>query len=223
MRKQTIAQLPPTVSFDPHFNPRYEVGEQRLCFCPDADFYKALGSGKASIETGVIASVTRKSIKLASGKQLYPDIIVTATGLKLRIAGGIQLYVDGKAYSVPDKFVWKGALLEDLPNCGFVIGYADAAWTLGADASAQLITRILKEMRVEGVSEVRPYRTELDKRSVQEKPLLRLTSTYIREGGRALPRAGDRGQWTARSYYIKDILIAWYGDIRSSMKWVKDS
>ena len=221
MRKQTIAQLPPTIPFDPHFTPKYEVGEQRLCFCPDADFYKALRSGKASIETGVIESVTSKSINLVSGKQLHPDAIVTATGLKLRIAGGIEIRVDGEAYHVADKFVWKGAMLEDLPNCGFVIGYADAAWTLGADASAQLITRILKRMREEGVSEVRPYRTELEKQSVREKPLLRLTSTYIREGSRALPRAGDRGQWAVRSYYLKDIFMAWYGDIRSSMTWVK--
>ena len=223
MRKQTIAQLPPTVLFDPHFIPRYEVGEQRLCFCPEGDFYKALRSGKASIETDVIESVTRRSIKLVSGKELHPDIIVTATGLKLRMAGGVQIYVDGETYNISDKFVWKGAMLEDLPNCGFIIGYADAAWTLGADASAQLITRILKQMRVESVSEVRPYRTELEVRSVHEKPLLRLTSTYIREGSHVLPRAGDRGQWAVRSYYLKDILMAWYGDIRSSMKWVKDA
>ena len=58
-----------------------------MCFCPDADFYKSLRSGKSSIETGVIEEVTADAIKLTSGKELNPDIIVTATGLKLRIAG----------------------------------------------------------------------------------------------------------------------------------------
>ena len=221
MRKQTMAQLPPNVAYDPHFEPKYEVGEQRLCFCPDADFYGALRSDKASIETDIIDSVTSESIQLKSGKVLHPDIIITATGLKLKVAGGIKITVDSEPYNLPDKFVWKGAMLEDLPNCGFVIGYADAAWTLGADASAQLITRIIEHMRREGVVEVRPYRTENDRKTIQEKPLLRLTSTYITKGGNVLPRAGDRGQWAVRSYYIRDILMAWYGDISSSMNWVK--
>ncbi len=112
-------------------------------------------------------------------------------------------------------------MLQDLPNCAFVIGYADAAWTLGADATAQLITRILRQMRREGVVEVRPHMTKADKKTMQEKPLLRLSSTYITKGGQVLPRAGDRGQWAVRSYYLKDILIAWFGDIKSSMVWVK--
>ena len=217
-----MAQLPSDLAFDPHFKPRYEVGEQRLCFCPEGDFYKALQGSKASIETGIIESVTSNSIKLESGQELYPDIIVTATGLKLRIGGGVRITVDGIPYRVSDKFVWKGAMLEDLPNCGFVIGYADAAWTLGADASAQLITRILTQMRCEGVVEVRPYRSDIEKQNVQERPLLRLTSTYISKGASNLPRAGDQGQWAVRTSYVKDILMAWYGDIKSSMAWVED-
>jgi hypothetical protein len=36
-----------------------------------------------------------------------------------------------------------------------------------------------------------------------------------------LPKAGDRGQWAPRSYYYEDILMAWFGDIKSNMDWIK--
>ncbi|KAF2166712.1 hypothetical protein M409DRAFT_22768 [Zasmidium cellare ATCC 36951] len=220
-RDKTIAQLPLTVPYDPHFTPNYDIGKQRVCLSPDGDFFKALRSGKASIETGVIESITHDSIKLESGKELHPDLIVTATGLKLQFAGGMRITVDGEPYNPPEKYTWKGAMLQDLPNCGFVLGYADAAWTLGADATAQLITRIIKQMWREGVVEVRPYMTEEDRRSVRQRQLFRLGSTYITMGESALPKAGDRGQWNGRSFYLKDMAMAWFGDVRKGMVWVK--
>ena len=220
-RSATVPQLPPTLSHDPHFTPKYTPFEQRVCFCPDADFYKSLRSGKASVETGIVDTITSDKIKLASGEELHPDIIVTATGLKLRVGGGMNVSVDGKPYNVGEKFVWKGVMLEDLPNCAFVIGYVDASWTLGADATAQLVCRMLKQMEKEHAVEVIPRRTEEDKKSMKEMPLLRLSSTYISKAKETLPRAGDRGQWRARSFYFKDIWMAWFGDIKSGTEWVR--
>lgn len=220
-QKATQAQLPPTVPRDPHFNPSYNPFEQRVCFCPDGDFYECLRKGKGAIETGVIETVTPNSIKLTSGKELHPDIIVTATGLKVRFAGGMDISVDGKAFNVGEKFVWKGSMLEDLPNAGYVFGYVDASWTLGADATAQLICRMLKQMRKEGVVEVIPRRSEYEKQHMMEEPLLRLTSTYVKKGKDVLPKAGATGQWRARSYYYKDIMMAWFGDIKTGTEWVR--
>lgn len=214
-------QLPPDIPIDPHFTPKYNVFQQRLCFCPDGDFYACLRNGTGSVETGTIESVTENSIKLHSGRELQPDIIVTATGLKLQAAGGMKVSVDNAPYDVSEKYFWKGVMLEDLPNAAMTIGYVDASWTLGADATAQMVCRILKQMRKEGVSEVVPRCSEKQKSAMKEKPVLNLTSTYVKEGARVLPRAGDRGQWRPRSYYYEDILMAWYGDIKSSMDWIK--
>jgi len=216
----TTPQLPPTIKHDPHFQPRYYPFEQRVCLCPDADFYKALRSGKASMETGVIEDITANAIKLTSGVELNPDIIITATGLRLRVGGGMKVDVDGKPYDVPDHFVWKGVMLEDLPNAAFVIGYVDASWTLGADATAQMVCRILKQMKKEGAVEIVPRLTRKEKSNMKEKPLLNLKSTYVQSGAKVLPKAGDRGQWAARSYYMKDILMAWFGDIKTGTVWV---
>jgi cation diffusion facilitator CzcD-associated flavoprotein CzcO len=211
----TVPQLPPDVAMDPHFQPNYYPFQQRVCFCPSGDFYKSLRDGKSSVETGIIDNVTSNSIRLTSGKELNPDIIVTATGLKLRIAGGMNIKVNGETYPIAQKFVWKGVMLEDLPNCAFVIGYVDASWTLGADATAQHVCRLLKQMEKEGVVEVTPRRSEEEKASMKQAPLLSLSSTYIKKGGNVLPLAGDRGPWKPRSYYFKDLAMAWFGNMRS--------
>lgn len=217
-RAAATQQLPPTSQYE---QPSYNPFEQRVCLCPDADFYKSLRTGKASVETGIIETVTSNTIKLKSGKELHPDIIVTATGLKLRVGGGIEVTVDDKIYNAPEKFVWKGVMLEDLPNCAFVLGYVDASWTLGADATAQLVCRMLNQMSQEGAVEIVPRMNAEEKSSMKEMPLLNLTSTYVKKAGEILPRAGDRGQWRARSYYFKDIWMAWFGDIKSGTEWVR--
>lgn len=214
-------QLPVDIPINPHFSPKYNVFQQRLCFCPDGDFYACLRDGTGSVETGTIDTVTENSIKLHSGRELHPDIIVTATGLKLQVAGGMKLSVDGSPYEVGEKYIWKGVMLEDLPNAAMTIGYVDASWTLGADATAQMVCRILKRMTKEGVAEVVPRCSEDQKEIMEERPVLNLNSTYVKAGKSVLPKAGDRGQWKPRSYYWEDILMAWYGDIKSSMDWIK--
>lgn len=217
----TRKQLPANIPLDPHFTPSYYPWEQRLCACPDGDFYKSLRSGKSSVATGHIETVTDNTIQLKSGQELHPDIIVTATGLKLKFAGGMKVTVNGKPFDIPEKFTWKGVMLEDLPNAAFVVGYVDASWTLGADATAQMMTRIMKRMKKEGVVEVIPRRSEKEKKTMKELSILRLNSTYVKKGKSELPKSGDSGQWMPRSYYIKDIMMAWFGDIKTNMEWVR--
>ena len=92
-------------------------------------------------------------------------------------------------------------------------------WTLGADATAQMTCRILKQMRKEGVTRVVPRCSDQEKSVMKERPVLNLNSTYVKAGGSVLPKAGDRGQWKPRSYYYEDMLMAWYGDIKTNMVW----
>jgi cation diffusion facilitator CzcD-associated flavoprotein CzcO len=221
MWKLTKKQLPDNIPMDPHFNPSYYPWEQRLCVCPNGDFYKSLRTGKSSVATGHIDTIDDKTIHLKNGQELHPDIIITATGLKLKFAGGMKVTVNGKPYNVPEKFTWKGVMLEDLPNAAFVVGYVDASWTLGADATAQMMTRMITRMKKEGVVEVTPHQSAEEKKTMQESSLLRLNSTYVQKGKSELPKSGDRGQWVPRSYYFKDILMAWFGDIKTGTEWVR--
>ena len=59
VRKATAKQLRPRVDVDVHFNPAYNPWDQRLCFVPDGDLFKALRRGTASIVTDHIETLHR--------------------------------------------------------------------------------------------------------------------------------------------------------------------
>jgi len=221
IHKATIKQLPPSIPHDPHFKPAYNPFEQRMCFCPDGDFYASLRSGKSSVVTGQIDTVTDKSIKLTNGQELHPDIIVTATGLKIQLAGGMKLTVDNTPFKINEKFIWKGVMLQDLPNAAFVVGYVDASWTLGANATAFLICRLLNQMKKDGTAVVVPRLKEEEQRNMKEMPMLNLSSTYVQKAKDVMPRAGDAGQWRPRRTYMRDIWEARFGDIRKGLQYIK--
>ncbi|POR35143.1 Flavin monooxygenase-like protein [Tolypocladium paradoxum] len=219
--RKTAEQLPKEMALNPNFTPKYNPWQQRMCLCPEGDFYECLRSGKGSVKTGIIDTVTPNSIRLKSGEELHPDIIVTATGLKLRAMGGIKIAVDGETFDLPSRFVWQGAMIEDLPNVVLVFGYVDASWTLASDATSQLACRLLKQMTKESVNMIVPRLSVDDKTNMKEVPLLSLKSTYIERGLSTFPKVGDRPQWRPRSNYWKDLLTAWWGDIKKGTEWVQ--
>jgi cation diffusion facilitator CzcD-associated flavoprotein CzcO len=218
LKKETIKQLPQNIPWDPHFKPAYNPWDQRLCLCPGGDFYKALRGGKADVVTGHIKMVTEKTIEMESGERLTPDIIVTATGLKVMLAGGAKFFVDGKPIIVPDKFMWKGAMLEDLPNAAFVVGYTNASWTLGADATAHLVTRLLNTMQKKGAVAAVPRLKNPE--SMKSTPIFNLSSTYLVAAKSVMPKTGT-GQWAPRTNYFTDIREAKRGDIETGLQFLK--
>lgn len=217
----TKMQLPKQVPHDPHFKPSYNPWDQRLCVCPDGDFFKSLHTGRADVKTDTIKTVTKNGILLNSGEKLDADIIITATGLKLQIAGGSVITVDGKQFGVDSKYLWKGILVQDVPNAAFVIGYANASWTLGADATARFICRLLKTMEKEKAVAAVPRMPAVDLEKMQQRPLLSLTSTYVAKASETLPMAGDRGPWKPRDNYIDDYWYAKYGGLDDTLKFTR--
>jgi cation diffusion facilitator CzcD-associated flavoprotein CzcO len=215
----TKRQLPPHIPFEPHFVPAYNPWEQRLCLCPDGDFYKAMRKGNADIVTGTIKTITEKGILMDSGETLQFDAIVTATGLKLYLAGGINFVVDGKPYRISEHFMWKGVMLQDLPNSAFVIGYTNASWTLGAEATAQLICRMLTYMKKEGYVAAVPRLQNPE--AMPAAPMLNLNSTYIQNAVDIMPKTGATGQWRPRSNYFTDLKEAKRGDITTDLQFYR--
>jgi len=219
IRGITTKELPPSVSHDPHFNPKYNPWEQRLCVTPNGEFYRAIREGKGGILTGTIKTVTENTIVLDDGQELAADIIVTATGLKLKVAGGIEISVDGDRFDISTKYMWKGMMLHDLPNASLVLGYTNASWTLGADATAQTICRLLNEMERKGAGAVVPRVANVDE--MKSLPVLDLNSTYIKKGEGILPKTGDSGPWKPRSNYFNDIREAKWGSIHNGLEYVQ--
>lgn len=217
IKTATLKQLPDSVPHGPHFEPRYNPWEQRLCLCPDGDFFAAMRAGKASVVTDTISSTTSRGILLASGQELAADIIVTATGLKLKMIGGAHITVDNVPTPIRDKYLWNGVMLQDLPNMATVIGYTNASWTLGADATALLVCRLLKSMRARGATSAVPRLEGMQ--GMKSVPALNLTSTYVVKGERDLPRAGDRAPWRPRRTYLSDLWGAKFGNITNGLEF----
>jgi cation diffusion facilitator CzcD-associated flavoprotein CzcO len=209
----TKSMLPKGVAYSPDFEPKYFPWEQRMCFCPDADFFRAMKKGKASVMTGVIQEVTKDTIKLTDGRELHPDMIITATGLQMQLAGGMKICVDGQEHLVAGKHIWKNVMFEGVPNAAYMIGYVDASWTLGCDSAIQLIIRIIKKMNKEGKSVIEPIVPEGS--NMKKLQYLNLTSTYVAKSKDVMPVAGDQPQWKGRMSYFRDIWEAWYGDIKT--------
>lgn len=209
------AQLPPNISVDPHFKPRYNPWEQRLCACPDGDFFRALSSTKAKVETGVIDHVDEHGVQLASGKRLDADTIITATGLRMQFFGGIPITINGQKLNSAAKYTWNGLMLQDLPNAMLILGFPNASWTLGADIAMHLTCRVLKHMQCNGYESAVPIledRSNLDDRAVMD-----LTSTYIKRAAGELPRASTQRPWVSRTGYFSDLYFSRFGNIKKGL------
>lgn len=222
LEKGARAQLPTGYPIDPDFKPSYNPWDQRLCVSPNGDFYECLREGKSSIVTSKIKQVTEKSITLTdSNKVLHPDMIITATGLKLIVAGGAKVSVDNQVVNVPEKHLWKGVMLEDVPNAAFSFGYTNASWTLGADATAQFVTRLLNKMKSEDITQ---SVARVDKNAgLENRSLFNLNSTYVKKAEGQLPLAGDRAPWLPRSHYLRDLWEMKYGNMSKEMVYTRVS
>jgi len=219
VRRLTTQQLPPDIQWDPHFKPRYNPWEQRFCACVDGDFFAALLSGKADVVTGTIKRVTEHTIELDNSDQiLHPDVIVTATGLKLKFGGGIHFQIDGKRFKWSERFSWRAAMIEDVPNLFFLTGYETTSWTLGADVSARLFMRVLHGMEKQGAAVAVPRVPRTDVPMVA-KPMMSLTSTYLKTIDQVLPKGGE-GIWAPKVNYFVDMAVAKWGDVSKDLEFI---
>lgn len=213
-RAMTKAQLPRGYDVDKHFDPMYAPWDQRLCVVPDGDLFKAIRSGRATVVTDRISRVTADGIVLESGDEIPADIIVTATGLKLKAFGGIALSLDGKPFAAHDKFVYKGHMLEDVPNVAWCIGYTNASWTLKADMTAKAVAKLLVYMQSHGYTHAIPDRAG---KPVESRPVVDLASGYVTRSLDELPKSGTERPWSVRQNYILDRIDARFDDLTESM------
>ncbi|HET7335728.1 MAG TPA: NAD(P)/FAD-dependent oxidoreductase [Rhizomicrobium sp.] len=192
-----------------HFTPRYNPWDQRLCLVPDSDLFLSLKSGKSSVVTDTIEHFTPKGLKLASGKELEADIIVTATGLKLVLLGGMQVSVDGAPVNMAKTMSYKGMMYSDVPNLASAFGYTNASWTLKCDLTCEYVCRILNYMDRKGVAIATPRRDA----SVGEAPWLDFSSGYVQRALDVLPRQGDRKPWKLYQNYALDMVTLRFGKV----------
>ncbi len=185
-----------------HFTPHYNPWDQRACLCPDADLFSAIKADKVSIETDHIAGFNQKGIELESGKELEADVIVTATGLKIQFFGGIDFTIDGKKLVASDSYVYKGFMLSDVPNVFLAVGYTNASWTLKVDLTHRYASRLVAHMEKHQYTKC----TARANSSLQEIPLIDLSSSYIQRAQAQLPMQAKNKPWRLNQNFIADNL-----------------
>jgi cation diffusion facilitator CzcD-associated flavoprotein CzcO len=197
------AELDADYDVDTHFTPSYRPWRQRIAFVPDADLFKGIKSGKASVVTDEIERFTETGIQLKSGKALEADIIVTATGFNLNVLGDIAFTIDDEPLVFSDTVTYRGMMFTGVPNMAWVFGYFRASWTLRSDLVADFVCRLLNHMQAKGVSRVTPALRPEDK----DMPLLPWIDTenfnpgYIMRGMHLLPKRGDKPEWAHTQDY----------------------
>jgi monooxygenase len=210
LRKGVEAELGRDYPIDPHFKPKYNPWDQRMCLVPDADLFRALRSGKASMFTDTIETFTEHGIRLSSGEELEANVVVTATGLNLQLLGGVQLAVDGRDVDLSQTLGYKGMMFSDVPNVAVSMGYTNASWTLKCDLTCEYVCRLLNHMDEHGYAQVTARNNDP---TVEVVPFIDLQSGYVQRSIHKFPKQGSKWPWRLYQNYPRDILLLRHGRI----------
>ena len=214
-------QLSDDYDVDKHFTPRYMPWDQRLCFVPNGDMFKAINSGKAEVVTDTIDRFTKNGILLDSGNEIEADIIVTATGLNMQLLNGIDISIDNEKLDISERIQYKTMMFSNVPNLIATFGYTTASWTLGADLTSEYACKLINLMDSKGMDYFYP---DAGEDVVGQGDFLDLNSGYIQRVAHKLPKQGSRDPWINTQNYLKDLFQVRFKSIEDSdLKFKKAS
>jgi monooxygenase len=205
---QVQKELGPDFDVETHFTPRYNPWDQRVCLVPNGDLFATLREGRAEVVTDHIDRFTKDGIRLASGRELAADIIVTATGLELQMIGGMEVRIDGSPKVFAESMTYRGMMISDVPNFAMSTGYTNASWTLKCDLTSAYVCRLLNHMDRKGYTSCCPRRNDPE---LREEPFLDLTSGYVQRAIENFPKQGDRRPWRLFQNYALDVASLGFG------------
>jgi cation diffusion facilitator CzcD-associated flavoprotein CzcO len=212
---QVRQHLGPDYDVARHFTPRYDPWDQRLCLVPDADLFLAIREGRASVETDTIDRFTETGIRLASGRELPADVIVTATGLVLELLGGTRFAVDGHPVDFARTLTYKGVMFSGVPNLISVFGYINASWTLKADLVCRYLCRLLAHMDEKGAVQATPRPGPGD--AAVDPYVVDFSSGYMQRSIDQWPKQGAAAPWRAHQSYFADLKALRFGPIEDGV------
>jgi cation diffusion facilitator CzcD-associated flavoprotein CzcO len=189
--------LGPDYDIDKHFTPAYRPWRQRIAFVPDADLFKGIADGKASVVTDEIERFTEGGLQMKSGETLPADVVVTATGFNMNMMGDIAFSIDGKPLAFNETVTYRGMMFTGVPNLAWVFGYFRASWTMRTELVADFVCRLLNHMQETGAKSVEPKLRPAE----QDMPRLPWIDTenfnpgYLTRAMDILPKRGDTREW----------------------------
>lgn len=185
------------------FVPPYGPWEQRLCLVPDGDLYAALRDGSASVVTGQIDRVVADGIRLADGRHISADTVVTATGLKMAVLGKITISLDGVPVNFSEHFQYRDCMFSNIPNLAALFGFLNAGWTLRVDIVADWLCRMLRRMDKLGMDVAMPMLPD-DHGLIECHPFDDFSSGYLQRGRNLMPRNATTAPWRIQMDYRAD-------------------
>jgi len=206
--------LGPEFDVERHFSPRYNPWDQRVCLAADADFFKAIKAGTASVVTDEIDRFVEDGIRLKSGDTLPADLIIAATGLRMKIMHGIEIVVDGEPAALGDTLSYKGMMYSNIPNLASSFGYTNASWTLRAELICEYVCRLLNYMGRRGFDQCTP---RSDMSLAETDDYIDFSSGYVRRALAELPKQGKRRPWKLYQNYLKDMLLMRFGRLNDGV------
>lgn len=199
-------ELGPNFDVETHFNPPYRPHQQRVCFVPDGDLFKAINKGKASVVTDHIQEFTADGIKLKSGEELTADVIVTATGFNMNFLGDVDFAVDGERVNFSKTITYRGIMFTGVPNLAWTYGYNRYSWTLRAEIIANFVCGLISHMDRVGAASVSPELRAED-RGMEILPWVdpdNFSPGYMLRGQHLLPKRGDKTEWRHTQDYLSE-------------------
>jgi cation diffusion facilitator CzcD-associated flavoprotein CzcO len=189
-------RLPEGYDVRRHFTPSYAPWDQRVCIVPGGDLFAAISAGNVDVVTDEIERFTEHGLRLVSGEVVDADVVIAATGLEVLALGDVEIVVDGERMLAGERLVYKSVMLSDVPNLAYVLGYANASWTLKVDLAATWIARVISHMRRTGSTKAVAPSPRSD---MATRPMLDLQSGYIQRAEGRFPRQGT-GVWSVPSW-----------------------
>jgi monooxygenase len=212
--KMVQDELGPDYDVATHFTPTYNPWDQRLCLVPDADMFKEIKAGRASVVTDHIETFTKDGIRLKSGQELKADVIVSATGLVLEVWNGIDISVDGRHIDAATTLSYKGMMYEGVPNLASAFGYTNASWTLKCDLTCEYVCRLLNHLKKTGARQAVPVN---DDPNIEFEPWLDFSSGYVQRAMAKFPKQGTKVPWKLDQNYAKDLMSLRYSKLEDGV------
>ncbi|KAI9635551.1 monooxygenase [Dioszegia hungarica] len=221
LRKGVVARLGADYPVDTHFKPRYNPWQQRMILSKDGELFDALSKPNTEIVTDTIQTVDKTGVLTSSGRHLDADMIITATGLFVDPTGSSRISMDGVPKSLSNRFARRGTMLEGIPNFGFITGFLVGSYTPGCNALTQNFLKIMKHAEDTGAVTATPEMPAEEKKGVETKSFMSMTSTYFVEAQDRLPVVTGKGVWHGRENLWKDTKVNWFGSMTEGMRYDK--
>jgi monooxygenase len=186
-----------------HFNPPYNVWDQRVCVAISGDLFRCIEKGEVDVITNAsgIHSFDKSGFYLSDhlggqGEHIEADAVVAATGLELQCFGKIKVVVDGNAVNPSECVINRGCFLSSVPNMAFLFGFTNASWTLRLDITMEYVRRTICRMQRQGARKFLPnFSAETNGGTTDTTELLDFNAGYIQRGIKMFPKQGIVHPW----------------------------